>query len=269
MTGVVTSSKPHKTLTHTISEDGFITYTCSTCGCSYSPDISYVNDGRDYNAIEGVVNAERGYITAVGTDNPVINASGEYELLKGNSDAKTQMQIWVPSKTYSMNELSASNNAIGFFSFKINAYTDAKITMKFIDMEANSVEVNRWKENGCITEEFFKVSAPVTSGSGIFKKTKVTISGWDGNLKTVDITDNADNFTGWIDVKVMIELNAANDTITAHYYIDGSYVRSASRTLTTLNNTISGIYIDGTNTATGTGIKLDDVAFGCLFGKRS
>jgi len=267
MESIVGSSTPHTKLTHSISSEGYITYTCSTCGCSYTPSFSYVNDGSDYNAIEGSSNASRGYVTAAGTDNPVINANGEYELLKANSDSATQMELWIPSKTYSLNELSSENNAIGFFSFKINAYTDSSIQMKFIDMMANSGD-NRWKEGGCITEDFFKVSAPVTSGL-IIKKTKVTISGWDGDLKTVDITDSADNFTGWIDVKIMIELNAANDTITAHYYIEGSYVRSASRSLTTLNNTISGIYISGNNTAAGTGIKLDDVAFGCFLGKRS
>ena len=266
MDGIIPSSTPHSSLTHTISEDGKITYTCPTCGSVYTPDVSYVNDGRDYNAIEGVANGDRGYITAAGSHNPVINANGEYELLKGNSDAKTQMQMWVPSKTYTMNELSAENNAIGFFSFKINAYTDNSITMAFIDMEAN-VGSDRWTAAGCIKDNFFTVSAPTTSGT-FFKKTKVTLSGWDGALTTVDITDNADSFTGWIDVKVVIELSAANDTVTAHYYINGNYVRSATRELTTTNNTISGVYISGNNTAAGTGIKLDDVAFGCFLGAR-
>ena len=265
--GLVPSSTPHKTLTHTISADGVITYTCTTCGCSFTPAVSYVNDGSDYNAIEGVANADRGYLTASGTHNPVINANGEYELIKGNSDAKTQLQLWVPSSTYMMNELSASNNAIGFFSFKINVYTDSSIGMTLVDMDAN-VGANRWKELGCIKENFFTVSSPVTSGT-IFKKTKVTLSGWDGALTTVDITNNSDSFTGWIDVKIMLELSSADDTVTLHYYIDGTYVRSATRALTTLNNTISGIYISGNNTAQGTGIKLDDVAFGCSLGKKN
>ena len=266
MESIVGSSTPHAKLTHSISSEGYITYTCSTCGCSYTPSFSYVNDGSDYNAIEGSSNASRGYVTASGTDNPVINANGEYELLKANSDSAAQMELWVPSKTYSLNELSSENNAIGFFSFKINAYTDSSIQMKFVDMMANSGD-NRWKEGGCITEDFFKVSSPVTSGTFI-KKTQVTISGWDWSKK-IDITDNSDKFTGWIDVKIMIELDSATDKVTAHYYIDGTYVGSASRTITTLNNTLSAVYISGKNTAAGTGIKLDDVAFGCFFGKRS
>ena len=265
MESIVGSSTPHTTLTHSISSEGYITYTCSTCGCSYTPSFSYVNDGSDYNAIEGSSNATRGYVTASGTDNPVINANGEYELLKANSDSATQMELWIPSKTYSLNELSSENNAIGFFSFKINAYTDSSIQMKFVDMMANSGD-NRWKEGGCITEDFFKVSSPVTSGTFI-KKTQVTISGWDWSKK-IDITDNSDNFTGWIDVKIMLELDSATDKVTAHYYIDGTYVGSASRTITTLNNTLSAVYISGKNTEKGTGIKLDDVAFGCFFGKR-
>ena len=264
--GVVASDTPHSSLTHTISEEGKITYTCPTCGTVYTPDTVYVNDGRDHNAIEGVSNKGRGYITAPGTDNPVINANGEYELLKGNSNARTQMEIWIPSKTYTLDGLNAENNAIGFFSFKFNAYTDSSITMAFIDMDAN-VGSDRWTAAGCIKDNFFTVSSPVTSGT-IIKKTKVTLSGWDGALTTVDITDNADSFTGWIDVKVVLELSAKDDTVIAHYYINGNYVRSATRTLTTTNNTISGVYISGNNTNEGTGLKLDDVAFGCFLGQR-
>ena len=260
---IIASSTPHKTLTHTISQNGDITYTCGTCGCSYTPVISYVNDGRDYNAMEGSSNAGRGYVTAPGTHNPVIK-NGEYELLKANSASSTQLELWIPSKSYALDELNSSNNAIGFFSFKINAYTDSSIQMKFVDMAANT-GANRWKEGGCITEDFFKVSKPATSG-WITKKTEVTISGWDWSKK-IDITNNADNFTGWIDVKIMLELNSADDTVKAHYYINGTYEGSATRKLTTLNNAISAVYITGNNTAQGAGIKLDDVAFGCFYGK--
>ena len=245
-----------------------ITYNCPTCNASYVPDVNCAADGSDYNVLQGGgANSSRGYTTG-SSDNPLIE-DGVYKLLKTNSDDSTQLELWIPSKNNGLNELSSANNAVGYLSFKLNAYTDSSsgFSMKFVDINSN-VGDNRWKEGGVITENFLTVSAPVTSG-WITKTTKVTISGWGGTLKTVDVTDNDDNFTGWIDVKLIIELSAEADTVTVHYYIDGSYVRSASKPLTTLTNTISGIYVSGYTKEQGSGLMLDDVAFGCSFGKRS
>ena len=264
--GVIPSTKPHSSLTHTIS-DGIITYTCPTCNASYTPDVNSVSDGSDYSVIQGGgANASRGYTTG-SSDNPLME-DGVYKLLKANSDASTQLELWLPSKSNGLNDLSSANNAVGYLSFKLNAYTDhsSGFAMKFVDIESN-VGANRWKEGGVITENFLTVSAPVTSG-WLTKTTKVTISGWGGTLKTVDVTKNADNFTGWIDIKLVIELSAENDTVTVHYYVDGSYVRSASKPLTTRANTISGVYVSGYTQSQGSGLMLDDVAFSCSFGKK-
>ncbi len=267
--GILTATIAHGSLEYTIS-DGTITYTCSTCNSRFSPAVGYVVDGTDYNAIEGTSNAEKNYVTATGTDNPVINASGQYELLKADSAASTQMQLWIPSKTYTLDDLNASNNAVGFLHFKINAYTDGtSIGMKFVDIKSNEDSNNRWNAKGCIVDDFFSISKPVTSGVLSWKTTKVTVSGWDGlELYSVE----SDNFTGWIDVGIIIELtpgtDGANGKVTVHYYIGGVYKGTKTKDLTTLGQCISGVYISGNTQTVGSGIMLDDVAFGCSFGKR-
>ena len=259
--GVILSTQPHSSLTHTIT-DGAITYTCPTCNASYVPDVNCAADGSDYSVLQGGgANSSRGYTTG-SSDNPLIE-DGVYKLLKTNSDDSTQLELWLPSKSNGLNELSSENNAVGYLSFKINAFSESGLSMKFVDINSN-VNENRWKEGGVIVDNFFTVSAPYTS----WFKTKVDVTGWDGlTLKTVEVGD--DNFTGWIDVKMVIELSASEDTVTVHYYIDGSYVGTKSRTLTTLGNCISGIYVSGYTQSEGSGLMLDDVAFGCSFGKRS
>ena len=259
--GIIRSDKIHTSLQSSISGDGNIVYACPDCGCSYTPNSSYVMNGKNHNAMEGVSNSGN-YTTVSGTENPIINENGEYELLKKSTGDAKQFQLWLPSKTYTLDDLSDDNDAIGFLSFKMNAYVDNGVSFKLVDIKSNEGS-DRWKANGCIVDDFFKISSPtVTSG-----KTYVSVTGWDGLiLKTVDITDKADKFTGWIDVKILIVLE--NDTVILHYYIDDEYVGAKSRTLTTKTDSISGVYISGKTATENSGLILADVAFGCSFGKR-
>ena len=259
--GVILSTKPHSSLTHTIT-NGAITYNCPTCGAIYTPDISCASDGSDYSALQGGgANSTRAYTTG-SSDNPLME-DGVFKLLKTNSDASTQFELWLPSKSNGLNELSSANNAVGYLSFKINAYAEKGLAMKFVDINSN-VGDNRWKAGGVIVDDFFKISSPSTS---LFT-TKTKITGWNGRVLWNEKVDS-DKFTGWIDVKIIIELSAVNDTVTVHYYIDGVYKGSESKPLTTLGNCISGVYVSGYTTEQGSGLMLDDVAFGCSFGKRS
>ena len=259
--GIIPSTQAHQKLTRTISGDT-IKYNCSDCGMSYTPNVSYVMDGTDHNAMEGVANADRFYSTFGSTNDPVIE-DGVYKLLKNESGSSTQFQIWLPSKTYTMDGLNLANNATGFLSFKINAFAESGMSMKFVDVESNNISANRWKANGCIVDDFFKISAPSQSGySG-------TVRGWD-NLVLKAAEPSEDGFTGWIDVTIVIHLSTVNnvDTVSVQYYIDGAYKGTKTRTLTTLGKCITGIYVSGNTQTKDTGIMLDDVAFGSSFGKR-
>ena len=262
MVGIIPSTKAHSTLTSSISSDGFITYSCVACGMNYTPNVSYVMDGRDYSAVEGGgANSTRGFETASGADNPIIKTEGDNNyysmLLKENTSSASQFELWIPSKTSGLDGLSSANNATGFLSFKINAYANSGLSMKFVDTKSNTGN-DRWKPNGCITTDFFKISAPDNG--------KIQVTGWDNlTLKTV----SSSNFTGWIDVKMIIVLSEAIDDVTVYYYIDDQYIGSASKPLTTLTNSINAIYVSGKTSTKDSGIMLDDVAFGCSFGKRS
>jgi hypothetical protein len=255
---VISSKIPHASLEHT-STDGVITYNCTVCNHAFTPEKGYFMDGTDHNAMIGVGNSAQ-YNTADGSQNPLINENGEYELLKKSARQNAKMELWIPDTLSDIDTLSAENNATGYLSFKINAYTDDYISMQLVDTESNKA-TDRWTANGCITDKFFNVSKPDASGV-------VNVTGWD-NIILKSVTVGDDKFTGWFDVKIVMELSAETDTITLHYYIDGQYVDSASRELTTLTNSIDSVYILGYCKAKGSGIKLDDVAFGCIYRKCS
>ena len=250
----ISSDAPHASL-ELIAENGAAKYRCTTCNCVYVPDTGYFMDGTDHNAMVGVGNSTAaGYITATGSQNPLINESGEYELLKKNGKSNAKMELWIPNTVSQMATFTSASNATGFISFKVDAYTDDYIYMQFVDTGANSGS-DRWTPNGCIMDPFFNVAKPDANGV-------VNVTGWDGLvLKSVTVGD--DKFTGWFDVKIAIELSSADDTITLHYYVDGEYLGAISKELTTSSNAINSVYIVGYCKAKGSGLKLDDISFCC------
>ncbi len=251
----VSSDIPHASLEHT-ARDGVITYNCTVCDHAFTPEMGYFMDGTDHNGMVGVGNSAH-FNTADGSQNPLINDNGEYELLKKNARQAAKIELWIPGTTSNMDTLSSANNATGYLSFRINAYTDNYLNMQFVDTVSN-ISTDRWTANGCIVDYFFSVSAP--------KDGVVSVTGWDEIvLKSVTVGD--DSFTGWFDVKIVIELSSEDDTVTLHYYIDGEYVDSASKELTTLTDSINSVYVIGNTKAKGSGIMLDDVAFGCTYRK--
>ena len=113
----------------------------------------------------------------------------------------------------------------------------------------------KWSSEWCITESFFTITAP-TEVDG---KTVVNLLGWDEwNLMTIE----TGGFTDWIDVKIYISLDSATDKITLLYYIEGVYVTSCTKKLTTQSNSIDSICISGSTSAQGSGIMIDDIGFG-------
>ena len=127
--------------------------------------------------------------------------------MKLDGDTSAQLQLWLPAMKSSFNSLSAAKSATGYLSFKINAYTDAGVGMQLVDTNSN-VGTDRWKPNGCIKDKFFQISAPGADGV-------VKVTGWD-NLILKSVNVGEDKFTGWIDVKMIIELDEQADKITIH-----------------------------------------------------
>lgn len=246
------SDIPHSNMSHSIV-NGNSTYACGKCGCEFSPKSGYFADGTTYDGIIGAGNG-KDYITLEGTNQPVINNKGQYELINdtGNRGA---LELWIPSMGGGLNGFSSANNSLGFVSFKVNALTEENINFYLVDTNTGAP---RWSSEWCITDAFLSIGSPVTVNG----RTYVTIKGWDGAvLKTIELTSGAD-FTGWIDIKACIELDPDEDTITLHYYVDGQYVDSLSKELTTSTDAINSVVITGHTSKVGSGLKLDDIAFG-------
>jgi hypothetical protein len=126
--------------------------------------------------------------------------------------------------------------------------------MQFID---HSTGADRWSEEWCIKDAFFKVTS-VTSDD----QTKVDLLGYENVLLKRVTIDPETKFTGWIDVVIGIVLDPITDQLTLHYYVDGSYVTTKSVALTTSSNGINSVYVTGSTDVIGSGVMLDDIAFG-------
>ena len=251
-TVAIPSTISHQTMTQSVTVDGKIQYKCETCNATFMPGAFYHLDGTSVDGIIGVGNATN-FETKPSTNQPALNG-GAYELINKTGNLGN-IELWIPGRAPLMGGFSSANDSIGFVSFKINALTTNNFDFNFVDTSSDGA---KWSPEWCITDAFFRVSAPQTIGN----KTVVKVTGWDGTeLTTIELKSDK-SFTGWIDVKVYIELDEDTDQIILHYYIDGQYKTTVARELTTNTNAINSICISGSTSALGSGIKLDDIVFG-------
>ena len=256
--GHTEGEKQTHVLTYNYS-NSVMTYSCVSCGSSYKLDNAYVLDGSGYDGMTGVNNTLNGYSTAEEKPQyPVITEEGYYQLLQlEDTGAPKQLQIWVPKDNTSSDNFTSGNGSVGFYSFRINAYMDSNFGMQFVDGSAGG---NRWSSDWCIADKPFTLTPPTDNGEG---RMIVTAIGWDNLvLYEKDVTDSDDKFTGWFDVMMGIVLDVETDTITVYYYVDGRYLGYAVRELTTTTNGINCVYISGNTQAAGSGLLIDDIAFG-------
>ena len=246
------SSISHQAVEHYLNESGKLEYKCQSCNATFTPGASYYLEGLEYGNIVGVGNANH-FTTKSGTSLPVIN-SGAYELINKTGQLGN-IELWIPGRSPVISGFSSANNSIGFASFRVNALTTNTFDFNFVD---SSADASKWSPEWCITDSFLRINAPQTIGG----KTTVKVTGWDGVvLKTIEVQSDR-SFTGWIDVSVYIEFNSDTDEIILHYYVDGEHTVSVARELTTSTNAINSICITGSTSALGSGIKLDEIAFG-------
>ena len=243
-------------LTHVITHkysDSALTYYCGNCDLEFSPETFFFLDGEGYDGMTGHVSNADNFTVADKEGRPVIK-DGHYELIN-TTGTKGQLQIWIPSGTGRMTGFSSENSAVGVISFRINVLVDNGLTMRLCDTSSDG---KRWSADWCIVEHFITVTKP-KSANGL---TNVYISGWnDMSIADVTLSDEK-SFTGWIDIKIGVVIDSEADQITLYYYADGEYVGVATKDLTTSTNAINSIYISGTTALVGSGLMLDDVAFG-------
>ena len=245
--GLTEGEKALHTLEHKYSK-GVLTYFCAVCDNSYAIETGYYLDGSNHDDWVGRGNATN-YTVSSGHLPAVVD--GHYELLNKNGK-RGQIQLWIPEESKTQIGFSGANNALGYLSFKLNAYISSdSLDFKLVDSISNQGD-NRWKEGGVAATAL--LIKPVSNGY-----TQLVAD--DGTV-VANIAVGEDNFTGWVDVKIAIELRGEFDQMTLHYYINGKHVHSMTKTLTTITNSINSVYISGYSTAAGSGIKLDDVAFG-------
>ena len=245
------SALPHANVVQNY-ENEKVTYSCLSCGCSFTPSSGYYLDGSNLDNIVGVGNNSN-YTTVTGSNKPVLN-QGAYELINDTGN-RGKLELWVPTLYSGTTGASSSSNALGFISLKVNAYTDESYSFYLVDTSSNAT---RWSSEWCITEAFLTIGAP----KNVDGKTVVDIIGWDGVVVASVEVDPTDKFTGWVDVKACVEFNAEDDTITLHYYADGEYLASCTKALTTKTNGINSICITGYTATEGSGLMIDDIAFG-------
>ena len=247
---------------HTISYKvikGVFQYYCTDCGTVYQVNNSYYMNGvnhKDLSAPAGVTNAQN-YTVVSGTELPAI-VDGHYQFIN-TTGASGQLQIWVPlNDNKSEFGFSSENRAVGVISFKMNAYVDGAntISFKLVDGITNSMTQYRWSSNAVLGEIIINA---LTDGA---MRLDYKHSDEGEAVEIYSFVAGEDNFTGWVDVQIGMEMNPDTDQVTYHFYINGEYTTSFSKTITTKTNSINCIYIGGYTSVKGAGLMLDDIAFG-------
>ena len=240
---------------------GKLTYTCSRCDYVFNVDTFDYSDGTNYNGMHA--NASQNntvYTTNPDKANYPVMKDGYLEFIRTDAEAgaQKQLQLWLPSANGGTNKFSgftAASNSIGYFAFKVDAKTDVNFEMKLVDHRVDSVDGTniRWGDQWAINDPVFRVM-PAADG-------KTELRGFNG-VSLGNFAVDADGFIGWVDVAIQIVLDPDTDKVIAHYYINGAYVTTASRDLTTWTNAIQGVYMNFNSKAAGCGYRIDNLTFG-------
>ena len=245
---------------HTLSYEfikSVLYYRCEGCDATFKIDNGYYLNGtghKDMVVASGILNSN--FTVAPGTQLPSI-VDGHYEYINKTGN-KGQLQAWIPTNDNQNNfGFSSENRAVGFLSFKMNTYIDAgnAIGIKLVDGTSNS-GADRWTSRSVIGD----INIYGIADGFITLKFKHPTD--TAEIDICSLAVDTTNFTGWVDIYLGMEFNPDTDQVTYHFYVGGEYVISFSRTLTTKTNSINCIYLSGYTTVKGSGIMLDDIAFG-------
>ena len=243
-------------------EKSKLTYFCTLCDISFAIENGYFHNGSDHNSMTGVNNSAN-YTVMSGTQLPAIK-DDHYEFIN-TVGTKSQMQLWIPADTGADFGFSSANSAVGFLSFKMNVKADpssdgkGNLDIKLVDGASNQGD-NRWKAGGVAGHLTIE---NLGDGKVTFKLGTVNVDGKQVNTHTIATPAvGADEFSGWVDIKIGISLDYYSDQVTYHCYVDGEYVLSFSAELTTQTNSINCLYLSGNTSFEGSGVMFDDFAFG-------
>ena len=236
-----------------------LTYSCSVCSYKFVVDTFDYSDGTNYNGMHANASQNNTVYTTNGSNYPV-QKDGYLEFIRTDAEAgaQKQLQMWLPSANGGTNKFSgftAASNSIGYLAFKVDAKTDVNFEMKLVDHRVDSIgDTNiRWGDQWAINDPVFRV---LPAENGVAK-----LVGFN-SVVLASATVDENGFTGWYDVAIQIVLDPNTDKVIAHYYINGAYVTTASRDLTTHTDAIQGVYINFNSKSAGCGYRIDNLTFG-------
>ena len=249
----------HK-LSYKAEGEGVVCY-CTTEGCDagYSVAKGYYNDGTN-NANIGFLAANQtaGYTTNANGSPVVVDGYQVFAREAGRTD-KGQVQFhvrtaaWADADKY-FPDFNAAAGATGVIAFKINPNLDSTGNLRFII--TNRVE-SGFGWSGTHSIDILTFSPATADG-------KINVTGWGGNaLATLE--KGEDGYTGWIDVKITIELsvNAKGENIgLVKYYINGEHVGTTHSSMKVVDGKFNNLYVTANSTEAGTGFMMDDLLFG-------
>ena len=256
--GWVGAPVAHK-LNYTVEGESVVASCAYGCGEGYSVEKGYYNDGTN-NANIGFLAANQtaGYTTNANGSPVVVDGYHVFAREAGRTD-KGQLQFhvrtagWADADKY-FPDFNAAKSAVGVISFKINPNLDSTGNLRFII--TNRVESGfAWNGNYSIDILTFN---PATADG------KIKVIGWGGNELAI-LQKGADGYTGWIDVKITIELsvNAKGENIgLVKYYIDGELVGTTHSSMKVVDGKFNNLYVTANSTEAGTGFMMDDLLFG-------
>ena len=220
-----------------------VVYSCERAGCTHTIEMTgYYNDGTNK---DNLTDTKAAYTATANV------GDGYYTLLQ-NDASSIQFEIWTPINGHPdyMKDFSCANNAFGILAFKINAYTTKAFTMQAVSHRNVSGEWG-WANSN----EIFGISG-VSNGTvnltGLSDKQNSNRS----TLKSIAVTDN---WTGWLDVVITLQLTS-NGKVAATYYVNGENIGTITRTVQA-KQCFTAVYISGNSDVVGSGIMLDDFSF--------
>ena len=245
--------------------DGTLTYKCTTCAAnSFNIDTTdstksvYLDGTANMTTQVSLQNEGQGFTSNTPVD-------GYYDFTQQDEGTGKQGQIWIKRYASGLTGFSAANNAVGFFSAKLNLNLSKtgnlgdQLNVKLVESHTKNGDTGyHWDSpQGCIKDNLFQFT-PIVDEQGV--TTGYKMATWS-NSKVLSVKGDG-NWSGWFNIAVGIELDEVADMVIAHYYIDGEYWYSASRELTTASNSLTSVYMNLNTQAKGRGYKLDDLAFG-------
>ena len=241
--------------------DGKLTYSCERCEYNFVVDTFDYSDGTNYNGMHANASQNNTVYTTNGSNYPV-QKDGHLEFIRTDAEAgvQKQAQLWLPTANGGTNKFSgfsSASNSIGYLSFKVNAKTDVNFEFKLVDHRVDTLPDGtgiRWGDQWCINDPVFRVM-PVDSNG------KVELRGFN-SLVIASTTPDENGYTGWYDIAIQLVLDPETDKVIAHYYVNGEYVATSDRPLSTHTNALQAVYINFNSKAAGCGWMLDDLTFG-------